>query len=156
MSAVDRDPYCAANFEVELGAGVVGFAEVSGLGYEIDYVDEAGDDKGAPPVRRAVARVTEVSLKRGITGDLSVWTWVRAAVDGTLEPRTVTVRLLDARREPACVWVLRGARPTRWVGPVLSATGTAVAVEELVLAADSIEFSAARGHRSADGLPDPE
>jgi phage tail-like protein len=142
VSAVDRDPYPANNFAVDLGAGVVGFAEVSGLGYEIDHPADAGpDSRVAPAPRRSVARVTEVSLKRGITADLTVWEWVRATVDGKDAARTVTITLLDAHHAPACTWVLRGARPTRWAGPTLSATSTAVAIEELVLAADSIEFS---------------
>jgi hypothetical protein len=44
---------------------------------------------------------------------------------------------------------LRGARPTRWVGPTLSATGAAVAIEEHVLVADSIDFSVRPGDRGA-------
>jgi phage tail-like protein len=142
VSAVDRDPYSANNFEVDLGGGAVGFAEVSGLGYEIDYVGRDRNDERSEESRRVVARVTEVSLKRGVTGDPSVWQWVRAAVDGKDEPRTVTIRLLDAQAAPVCAWVLRGARPTRWSGPTLSAVGTAVAIEELVLMADSLEFDA--------------
>jgi phage tail-like protein len=143
VSAVDRDPYFANNFEVDLGAGAIGFAEVSGVGYEIDYVDDPDTVKPASqPTKRVVARVTAVSLRRGVTADLSVWRWVHAAVDGSYEPRTVTIRLLDAQRAPVCAWVLRGARPIRWLGPNLSALGTAVAIEELVLAADSIDFSA--------------
>jgi len=143
VSAVDRDPYSANNFEVDLGTGVLGFAEVSGLGYEIAYLDDAHNhERAARAPKRVTARVSEVSLRRGLTDDLSVWQWVQAAVDGKDEPRTVTIRLLDAQRRPACTWVLRGARPTKWVGPTLSATGTAVAIEELVLAADSIDFSA--------------
>ena len=141
MSAVDRDPYSANNFEVDLGLGVIGFAEVSGLGYEFSYVDEAGPEGRRPSGERVVARATEVSLKRGVTGDPAIWQWVRAAVAGDDEARTVTIRLLDAQRNPACGWVLRGARPTKWFGPTLSATGTAVAMEELVLRADSIDFS---------------
>ena len=145
MSAVDRDPYPANNFEVDLGSGPIGFAEVSGLGYEIDYAAPGGSDPRRPATGKALARVTEVSLKRGVTGDLSVWTWVRAAVDGKYEPRTVTIRLLDARGVPACAWVLRGARPTKWNGPALAATGTSVAMEELVLTADAVEFEATPG-----------
>lgn len=148
MSAVDRDPYSANSFEVDLGAGAVGFAEVTGLGYEIDYPDDPGREARDQPARRVDVRVTEVSLRRGVTGDLSIWRWVRAAADGKYEPRTVTITLLDVRHAPACTWVLRGARPTKWLGPALSATGSAVAIEELVLTADSIEFSAApRDHQ---------
>jgi phage tail-like protein len=142
VSAVDRDPYSANHFEVDLGVGVIGFAEVSGLGYEIDYLDEAGQDTRRPPGKRVVARATEVSLKRGVTGDPAMWEWVQAAIAGNDESRTVTIRLLDAQRNPRCAWVLRGARPTKWLGPTLSATGTGVAMEELVLLADSIDFSA--------------
>lgn len=143
MSAVDRDPYSANNFEVDLGAGPVGFAEVSGLGYEIAYADDVAGDPRRERSGGVIARVTEVSLKRGVTEDLSVWTWVRAAVDGGSEPRTVTIRLLDAQRRSICAWVLHGARPTKWLGPTLVATGASVAIEELVLAADSIDFSPA-------------
>jgi len=143
VSAVDSNPYLANNFEVDLGAGPVGFAEVSGLGYEIAYAEDTTDDPRRGRTGKVTARVTEVSLKRGVTQDLSVWTWVRAAVDGGYEPRTVTIRLLDAQRRPICAWVLHGARPSKWVGPILAAAGTSVAIEELVLAADSIEFSAA-------------
>jgi phage tail-like protein len=143
VSAVDRDPYSANNFEVDLGDGPVGFAAVSGLGYEIAYADDATGDPRRAQTGRVTAQVAEVSLKRGVTGDQSVWTWVRSAVDGKVEPRTVTIRLLDARQQPVCAWVLRGARPTKWFGPALTATGTSVAIEELVLTADSIEFNAA-------------
>ena len=44
---------------------------------------------------------------------------------------------------------LRGARPTGCVGPTLSAVATAVAIEEHVLVADSIDFSTRRGERLA-------
>jgi len=141
VSAVDSDPYSANHFEVDLGVGVIGFAEVSGLGYEIDYVEEAAPDRRRPPATRIVARVTEVGLRRCVNGDPAVWQWVHAAVAGKDEPRTVTIRLLDAQGNPACQWVLRGARPIRWLGPALSATATSVAMEELVLRAESIEFT---------------
>lgn len=145
MSAVDRDPYSANNFEVDLGSGPVGFAEVTGLGYEIAYGDDASGDPRRDRADKVTARVTEVSLKRGMSDDLSVWTWVRAAVAGEDEPRTVTIRLLDAQQRPVCAWVLHGARPTKWNGPALVATGASVAIEEIVLAADSIEFSTEAG-----------
>jgi len=143
VSAVDRDPFIAHNFDVDLGAGPIAFAEVSGLGYEIDYVDDSGTaERTREKKKRAVARVTEVRLRRGVTGDMSLWRWVGAALAGSYETRTVTIRLLDAQGAPACAWVLRGARPIKWLGPTLSAMGSAVAIEELVLAADSIEFTA--------------
>lgn len=144
MSAVDRDPYRAINFEVDIGADVTGFAEISGLGCEIDYhYDSAADDAADRRPRKITGRVNDITLRRAVTGDLSVWDWVRNAMSGNDEPRTVTITLLDARRVPACSWVLREARPTKWVGPILDANGGGVAMEELVLSADSLEYNAA-------------
>jgi phage tail-like protein len=54
--------------------------------------------------------------------------------------RTVTITLLDERRQPACRWVLSKAQPTKWVGPTLvDRGGDEVAMEELTLVADGID-----------------
>ena len=59
-------------------------------------------------------------------------------------PRTVTVTLLDARREPACAYVLKQARPVKWTGPALDATSHDLAMEELELTADDLEVRPTR------------
>lgn len=125
----DRDAHSACNFDVDLGGESVGIAEVSGLGFELDY-------RGDVPV----GRVDNVTLRRAVTGDLTLWSWVRRALGGALGPGTVTVTLLDSRREPVCLWELRGARPLKWNGPDFNARATDVAMEELVLTADGLEF----------------
>ena len=38
------------------------------------------------------------------------------------------------------IWVLYGAQPKKWTSPALSATGTDVAVEELVLVCERLDF----------------
>jgi hypothetical protein len=119
---VDGDPLGACNFEVELGGEVVGFSEVLGLGYE-------------PEERRVLA----VTLRRAAGRDAALWAWALWP-----EPRTVVITLLDARREPACRYVLERARPVRWAGPALSATSTEVAMEELVLAAEGLDVQPSR------------
>lgn len=139
VSAVESAPYSAINFEVDLGAGAMGFAEVTGLGCDIDY---DFDDARPREPQSITSRVHDVTLKRGLTGNLSVWEWVQNALNGKYEPRTVTITLLDTRREPACTWVLHDARPTKWVGPTLAANSDGVAMEELVLRAERLEFTA--------------
>jgi phage tail-like protein len=125
----DRDAHSACNFDVELGGESVGFAEVSGLGFEVDYRGEV-----------IVGRVDNVTLRRAVTGDLTLWSWVRRALSGAVGPGTVTVTLLDSQREPVCVWELRGARPLKWNGPDFNASANDVAMEEVVLTADGLEF----------------
>lgn len=127
------DPYGACNFTVEINDIAVGFAEVSGLGCEFDYTE--GDES-------VTSHVTDVTLRRGITGETEVWSWVRSVMRGTADRRTVTVRLLDDRRTEVCSWVLGQVRPRRWSGPTLNAIGGTLAIEEIVLTAQSMEFIA--------------
>jgi phage tail-like protein len=125
------DPCGVQNFEVEIDDRAVGFCAVSGLGCEFDYADDG---------RPMTSRITEVTLRRGITGDPTLWSWARSVLRGEPDARTVRVQLLDDRREAVCSWVLEGARLRRWSGPALDAAGGAVALEEVVLTAESVEF----------------
>ena len=127
------DPYGAYNFSVEINDVAVGFSEVSGLGCEFDYAE--ADDS-------VTTHVTDVTLRRGITGDTAVWSWVRSAMRGECDRRTVTVRLLDDRRAEVCSWVLGQARLRRWSGPTLTAIGGTLAIEEIVLTAQTVELIA--------------
>jgi phage tail-like protein len=109
----EREPLAASSFEVEAGELRVGCSEVLGLALE--------------PAAEPPATVT---LRRAAGLDDALLAWARHP-----EPRRVVVTVLDARREPACRYVLDKARPVRWAGPALDALSTAVATEELVLAA---------------------
>ena len=126
-----EDPYGAHNFAVEIDDVTVGFSQVSGLGCVFAYGD--GNES-------VVSRVTEVTLRRGITGDTAVWSWVREVMNGKPDPRTVTIRLLDDRRAEVCSWVLGQAQVGRWSGPTLNAIGGTLAMEEIVLTAQIVEF----------------
>jgi hypothetical protein len=61
---------------------------------------------------------------------------------GTADGRTVKVRLLDDRHMEVCSWVLGQVRLRRWSGPTLNAIGGTLAMEEIVLVAQSVEFIA--------------
>jgi phage tail-like protein len=124
------DPCGAQNFEVEIDDRAVGFAAVSGLGCEFDYADDG---------RLVTSRITEVTLRRGVTGDTALWSWARSVLDGEPRTRTVRVHLLDDHREAVCSWVLERARLKRWSGPALDAVDGTIAMEEVVLAAESVE-----------------
>ena len=134
------DPYGAYNFTVEIDDVTVGFAEVSGLGCEFDYSEADSADSS----ESVTSHVTDVTLRRGITGETAVWSWVRSAMRGKSEGRTVTIRLLDDRHAEVCSWVLGQARLRRWSGPTLNAVTGALATEEIVLRAKSVELIAPR------------
>ncbi|MDD9206707.1 phage tail protein, partial [Georgenia sp. 10Sc9-8] len=88
-----------------------------------------------------VNSANDVTLKRGIIGDLRLFEWLKTTREGTYEPRTVTVTLLDEARSPVCSWVLRGSQPKKWTGPTLAAKGgTDVAIEQMDLVVERIDF----------------
>ena len=84
-----------------------------------------------------------MTLKRGLTRDLSLWNWINAAMSGNMNRASVVITLLDQADNPALHWRLRNAWPCRWSGPVLNAGLSDVAMEELELAHEGLELSGA-------------
>jgi phage tail-like protein len=150
--ATRPDPYGAFNFMVKLGDSggedqiTGGFSDVSGLGNEVKYSEyRAGNDKENHVRKIPNTNTTDdVTLKRGVIGDPSLFAWLKATRDGTISKQTVTITLLDEARSPVCRWVLQAAQPKKWVGPTLAGKGGGeVAMEELHLVAESIDFQSA-------------
>jgi phage tail-like protein len=147
--AIRDNPYGAFNFMVKLGDQggddqiVGGFSDVSGFGNEVKFSEyRNGNDKENHTRKVSNVNATDdVTLKRGVIGDLRLFDWLKATREGDFDPRTVTVTLLDERRSPVCSWVLQQAQPKKWVGPTLTAKGGGeVAMEELHLVAERIDF----------------
>lgn len=153
--AVHRDrPYSQFNFRVKIGGDDgtgtdAGFQEVSGLGTEIHVAEyRPGNYPDNSPMKvNGSYKVSDVTLKRGVIGDLSViHNWVKTVRDGgNLGPdvlKTVVIALLsEDRTTEVQKWTLTNARPMKYTGPSLTGKGTDVAIEELVLASEHIEVS---------------
>jgi phage tail-like protein len=146
--AIRENPYGAFNFLIKLGeiggedqvAG--GFSDVTGLANEVKYVEyRNGNDPQNHARKIATTNITQdVLLKRGLIGDLRLFDWIKATREGTFDPRTVTIVLLDEGRAPVLEFVLQRAQPKKWLGPVLVAKGgSEVAMEELQLVAEQID-----------------
>jgi phage tail-like protein len=146
--ATRDNPYGAFKFRVKLGNDTdegyaAGFSEVSGLGNEIKYSEYRNGNDPDNHVRKIanVNSTDDVTLKRGLVGDLRLFTWLTQTRTGNFDPRTVVIVLMDERSDDVCSWVLSNAQPKKWVGPALSGKGGGeVAMEELHLVAESIEF----------------
>jgi phage tail-like protein len=147
--AVRENPYGAFNFLVRLGdiggedTVVGGFSNVTGLGNEIVYYEyrNGNDRENHPRKIPGINRTGDVTLTRGLIGDLRLFSWLKETREGVYSPRTVTITLLNEQRAPVLHWVLQVAQPRKWVGPALDAQESgAVAIEELVLVAERIDF----------------
>lgn len=84
-------------------------------------------------------RPSSISLRRAIGASRVLFAWRQAILDGKSDRRTVDVILLDrADGEPIAHWILEGAWPVRWTGPVLDGLEPSVATEEVELLYDRL------------------
>jgi phage tail-like protein len=147
--AIRNNPYGAFNFMVKLGTAggedsiVGGFSDVSGLGNEVKFSEYRNGNDPENHVRKVanINSTDDITLKRGLVGDLRLFAWLKATREGAFEPRTVVITLHDEARAPVCSWILQQAQPKKWVGPTLTGKGGGeVAMEELHLVAERIDF----------------
>ena len=124
----------AANFDV------AGFSECSGLEATVEFQEyrEGGENSFVHkfPTRATFANLT---LRHGVIvlyDDL--WSWHNDFVTGKGKRKDGTIVLLDESRSPAKVWKFRRGLPTKWVGPTLNASQSAVAIESLEIAHEGL------------------
>jgi phage tail-like protein len=150
IMAVMRDrPYTQFNFLVDLGAGDsasidAGFEEVSGLDSSVDVIEyRTGNSKENSPIKlTGLNRVSDVTLKRGVIGSLSLYQWFDEIRNGNQNAlRNVRISLQsEDRTEIVMTWKLARARIIKHVSGPFNATGADVAVEEIVLAFERLEL----------------
>ena len=148
--AVLRDrPYAQFNFLVDLGTGATdgpeaGFQECSAISMSVDVTDyRNGNEKENTPRKLAgLARVSDVTLKRGIIGSLSLYQWIDQIRNG--DPaglRNVVIQLQNGDHTAIVMtWKLLRARIIKHTSGPLNAKGTDVAMEEITLAYERLEL----------------
>lgn len=114
---------------------VGGFAEVSGLQAEIEVQDyrEGGLNEYILKLPGPARYPSNLVLKKGLVDRELLWEWCEKAMQGVIERRNVTIKLLDRDRVEKRQWVFANAYPVRWAGPDLRAGGAEVAMETLEL-----------------------
>jgi len=150
--ATKRDnPYGAFNFIVALGGAqgdgsegsvVGGFSDCSGLGYDITYAEYRNGNEKFNTSRKVpnTHKVDDITLKRGLIGSTDLFEWIKGVRDGVADPRSVTITMLDEARTAVATFTLRNAQPKKYSGPTLAAKGGEVAMEELHLVHEGIEY----------------
>lgn len=150
MPVQGDDPYGSFKYLVtitpEEGNGVLGgFSEVSGLSTEVTYADyrEGTDQQNRVRKLPRTYKAGDVTLKRGLIASSDLWDWtelVRTGNQGALATVVIELKSEDSR-QTVTAWRLIRAWPRKWTGPMLAAQGGSdVAMEELTLAYEDIEF----------------
>jgi phage tail-like protein len=149
MAALRDRPYVQFNFLVDLGTGTTegaeaGFQEVSGVGMEVTVSEYRNGNSRENSVVKITGlnKSTDVTLKRGVIGSLSLYSWlnqIRNGDQGAL--RTVTIQLQNEdHTQVVQTWKLLRARIIKHTSGPFNAKGTDVAMEELVLAYERLEM----------------
>ena len=139
------DPYAAYNFQVIVtnisndGKAVSGsFSEVSGLEVEIPPIMYRN---GSEEIRHrkipGLEKVTDITLKRGITGHVDFWKWILEGINGKVHRTSGAIALLDENRQEVMRWNFKRAWPTKFTGPTLHAGNNEIAMETLVICTES-------------------
>jgi phage tail-like protein len=138
-----NDPYGRFNFLLDIDGTVkAGFSEVSGLTTETEIIEyREGADKGPTRKLPGLTKFSNITLKRGLTNDRSLWDWRKTVIDGAAQRANVTLTLLDESRQPVVVWKIRNAWPSKWEGPALNAKSSDVAIETLELAHEGFDLA---------------
>jgi phage tail-like protein len=148
--AVQRErPYVQFNFLVDLGTGNTdgpdaGFQEISGIGMEVTVAEYRNGNEKENAVRKITGlnKATDVTMKRGVIGSLSLYQWLNQIRNGDQAALRNIVIQLQNEDHTAVVqtWKLLRARITKHTSGPLNAKGTDVAMEELVVAYERLEM----------------
>jgi phage tail-like protein len=133
LTLIDASNVVGTLITAAINYKVAGFSECSGLEATVELfeIKEGGvnDYVHKFPTRASFGNIT---LKHGVIylyDDL--WTWHNGFVQGTGKRKDGLIVLLDESRTPAKVWKFKRGIPTKWVGPSLNASQSAVAIESL-------------------------
>ena len=142
MTTSSSLPYPGFNFLVEAGTASLSFAEVSGIEASADVVEYRGgaDLSFAPHKMPGLRRMGDITLRRGIAADHDLFAWFNTLNGATVERRDVSIKLLDEKHTPVATWRLAGAWPRKYIAGPFNAATSAVAIEELVLVFESLQF----------------
>ena len=134
------DGYASCRFYVELdGLTQAVFTEMSGLQVETDVMEyEEGGNNGFVHCLPGRTKIGTITLKRGMTTSNEFFAWCNDILQGTIEPRHMSVVMYDAAGSELTRWNFAKAYPVKWSGPQFSAGGNSAAVESVELAHDGL------------------
>ena len=147
MAVFRERPYVQFNFLVDLGTGTTdgpdaGFQEASGIGMEVTVAEYRNGNERDNNVRKITGlnKATDVTLKRGVIGSLTLYNWLNQIRNGDQNAlRNVVIQLQNEDHTAVVLtWTLMRARIIKHTSGPLSAKGTDVAMEELVLSYEKL------------------
>jgi phage tail-like protein len=144
----ERYPYPAYNFHVAVtnvdnGEQVSGsFSEVSGLQIEVTPIEyRDGMDDSTVRKIRGLKKFQAITLKRGVTGHIGFFQWLKKGMDGDVDRQQGYIALLDEDRNEVMRWNFGRAWPSKYTAPTFNAKNNEIAIETVELAVENLEIA---------------
>ena len=144
-SGRESDPLVGFTFGLEIDQVAMGFfTECSGLGSSNEVIDhKVVDANGHEMVQKIPGRLAweDISLKRGITGDLGLWKWREDVEKGIMKDarRHGSVVMYDRNYEEIARWNFENGWPSKVSGPSLNAGSNDIGIEEVTIVHEGID-----------------
>jgi phage tail-like protein len=153
MPTFREDPYAGYNFEViitgisEDGKAVRGsFSEASGLEVAQDPIEyRNGSEDITMRKMPGLKKFTNITLKRGITGDLAFWNWIVQGMNGTAFRTEGSILLLNENKEEVMRWNFKRGWACKFTGPGLNAKNNEIAIETVEICHEGIAIDGQTG-----------
>jgi phage tail-like protein len=136
------DPFPNSNFLLEIdGIVKAGFAEATGINSEMNVIEyREGNDSLVTRKLPGLSKFGNVTLKRGVTQDTDLFNWHKTVMDGDIRrDESMSIVLLDEKRQEVVRWNLRNAWPTKYNAPDMKANANEIAIESIEIAHEGLE-----------------
>ena len=139
------NPLIASKFSLDVqGITADFFSTASGFSNTSEIVThQAVDSAGNSVLHKIPGDLTwsEITLERGITGDMSLWDWRQEVVNGDMDSarRDGSIVMYDSTLTEIARWNFVRGWPSAWTGPDVGADNQAVAIESITIAHEGLE-----------------
>lgn len=144
MPRRDNDPFASFNFILEIdGISRAGFNECTGLNGEADVIEyrEGNENPITQRKQPGLLKYGNVTIKHGVSTDTDIFDWFTKVIGGDVDRKnTMSIVLLNEKRDEVKRWNLLFAWPCKWTGPDLKAGASEIAFESVEICHEGVEI----------------
>lgn len=143
-----EDPYGGYNFIVTINgvsddgnAVKAGCSEVSGLETEVTPIEYRNGNEDIT-VRKVpgLKKFTNLTLKRGMTGDIAFWNWIRTAMKGQVQRAQGSIVMQNENQQEVLRWNFTRGWPCKFTGPGYNASNNETAFETIEICHEGLSM----------------
>ena len=145
MADTAQNPLASFHYAIEIQGAVTGFfTECSGLGSEHEVIEhKAVDTKGKEFIQKIPGRMKweNISLKRGITSSMDMWTWRKQVEDGEIKAarKSGSITMLDQDLKEVARWNFENGWPSKLTGPQLKSNANEFGIEDMTIVHEGLK-----------------